>query len=69
MERYRVRLQGHIDQRWLVAFEGLEVSHLPAGETLICGALDQAALHGLLDCIRDMGIPLISVESVDRSRT
>lgn len=56
---YQIRLDGHLDERW---FEGLDMSQTPAGETIISGAFDQAALHGLLTRIRDLGLKLISVQ-------
>jgi hypothetical protein len=59
---YEIRMQGHIDGRWSDWFEGLDLRHEPDGTTRIVGpALDQAALHGLLAKVRDLGIPLISV--------
>ena len=67
MARYRVRLQGHIDRRWLSAFDGLVVTYDPAGETVIDGELDQAGLHGLPGRIRDLGVALLSVERVEAS--
>jgi len=59
---YRICLQGHLDERWLRWFEGWEVSLQSDGETIISGAMDQAALHGILDRIRDVGLVLISVQ-------
>lgn len=59
---YQVRLQGHLDERWLRWFEDLQVSPQPEGETVISGVMDQAALHGLLNRIRDVGLELISVQ-------
>jgi hypothetical protein len=59
---YEIRTQGRISERWSGWFDGFEVSHEPDGTTLIrSSALDQAALHGLLAKIRDLGIPLVSV--------
>jgi len=59
---YRIRTQGHISERWSDWFEGMVLVHDSDGTTLIrCPALDQAALHGLLAKVRDLGIPLISV--------
>jgi len=59
---YRIRTQGHIGDRWADWFEGFDLRHEADGTTLIdCPALDQAALHGILVKVRDMGIPLISV--------
>ncbi len=59
---YQVRVQGHLDARWLRWFEELVVSQRPEGETVISGAMDQAALHGVLSRIRDLGLELISVQ-------
>ena len=59
---YQIRIQGQLDQRWLRFFEGLDISTLQDGETIIRGAMDQAALHGILNRIRDLGMELISVE-------
>jgi hypothetical protein len=59
---YQIRFQGQLDQRWLRFFEGLEISTLQEGETVIRGAMDQAALHGILNRIRDLGMELISVQ-------
>jgi hypothetical protein len=69
MEHYQIRLQGHLDERWLRCFEGLEVTLHPEGDTVISGALDKAALHGLLDRVRDLGVGLISVERIGRTQT
>ena len=66
MDQYQIRVEGHLDQRWL---EGLEVSLCSEGETVISGALDQAALHGILDRVRDLGVVLISVERIGRTKT
>lgn len=59
---YQIRIEGHLDERWLRWFEGLNVSPLPEGETLISGEMDQSALHGVLSRIRDLGLELISVQ-------
>jgi hypothetical protein len=59
---YEIRTQGRIDVRWSDWFEGVTLTHEADGTTLIrCPALDQAALHGLLAKVRDLGLPLISV--------
>ena len=59
---YRIRIQGHLEQRWASWFDGLELSHDEDGTTLLQGQVaDQAALHGLLTKVRDMGLPLVSV--------
>jgi hypothetical protein len=64
--RYEIRLQGHVDSRWAAWFDGLTLTHASDGTTLIHGpVVDQAALHGLLQKVRDMGLPLVSVTQVD----
>jgi len=60
--RYEIRVQGHLDTRWASWFDGLAIAHGRDGTTIISGPVaDQAALHGLLQKIRDLGLPLISV--------
>jgi len=51
---YKIHVQGHLDGRWLRWFEGLTISQLPYGETVIQGSMDQAALHGVIERIRDL---------------
>jgi hypothetical protein len=59
---YQIRTKGHISERWSGWFDGLDIRHEPDGTTLILSpALDQAALHGLLAKVRDLGLSLISV--------
>lgn len=63
---YRIRVKGVLDEDWSAWFDGMRVTAQECGETMLTGPVrDQAALHGLLAKIRDMGIPLISVERVD----
>ena len=63
--RYALRVQGHLDQHWEDWFDGLRLTHEAGGTTLIEGPItDQAALHGLLQRVRDLGLPLISVTPV-----
>lgn len=60
--RYAIRVAGHLDQRWANWFDGLTLTHPGDGTTVIDGpVVDQAALHGLLQKIRDLGLPLLSV--------
>lgn len=59
---YQIQVQGQLDDRWLRWFEGLDVSSQPSGETIIRGKMDQAALHGVLNRIRDLGLCLIFVQ-------
>ena len=59
---YQIRLQGYLDRRWTEWFGGLTITLEDNGETLLTGPVeDQAALHGLLRKVRDLGLPLISV--------
>ena len=63
-ELYEIRLARHLSATWKARFEGLSVRLDPGGETVLTGALDQAALHGVLVVIRDLGLKLISVNPV-----
>jgi hypothetical protein len=61
-EYYEIKIKGCLDPGWSDWFAGLKLAHLDADETLISGPLpDQAALHGLLERIRDLNLTLISV--------
>ena len=63
-QQYEIRLKGHLDARWDDRFEGLTIT-LENGDTLLSGPVaDQAALHGLLKKVRDLGMPLLSVNQV-----
>lgn len=60
---YHIRLEGHLDRSWSEWLEGMSITLLENGETLLSGTVaDQAALHGLLAKIRDMNLKLLSVE-------
>lgn len=70
--QYEITVEGHLPERWTAWFDGLDITS-DDGTTLIRGSVaDQAALHGLIQRLRDMGIPLISlapVEAPDTERT
>jgi hypothetical protein len=66
--RYELRLDGHIDDRWTAWFDGPTLIREIDGTTTLRGPVpDQAALHGLLAKVRDLGVTLISVEVIDSS--
>jgi hypothetical protein len=63
--RYEIRLQGHLGSRWAVRFDGMSITNESDGTTLLTGEVtDQAALHGLLNYVRDIGLVLLSVSQV-----
>jgi hypothetical protein len=65
-EIYRIRLKGHLADHWTEWFDGLTITHLDNGETVLEGpVIDQAALHGMLNKIRDLGLPLLAVDRVE----
>ena len=64
--RYQIRVKGHLGERWTDWFEGLTIVLQENGDTLLTGPVtDQAALHGLLKKVRDLGMPLISVNNLE----
>ncbi len=64
-EMYEICVAGHLSKNWAARFEGMSMRHEPKGETILSGLLDQAALHGVLARIRDLGLNLISVNRVE----
>jgi hypothetical protein len=64
--KYQLRIEGELGQEWADWFGGAAISPEDAGVTLLtCEVRDQAALHGLLRKLRDLGLPLISVNRID----
>ena len=69
-QRYEIRLKGQLDDRWADWFGGLTITLEEGGDTLLTGSvIDQAALHGLLKKVRDLGMTLISVCPVESNET
>jgi hypothetical protein len=69
-QNYEIRLKGHLEARWVKWFDGLAITLDENGDTLMSGPVaDQAALHGLLKKVRDLGLPLISVNPVQINQT
>ena len=65
MTVYEIRVKGHLDAHWTAWFAGLEITNLENGEAVLSGEIvDQAALHGVLGKVRDLGLPLIAVAYV-----
>ena len=68
IDTYRVRVRGHLDDRWSDWLEGLTVQRQDDGTTVLVGPVaDQAALHGVIARIRDLGLPLLSVSQAVES--
>ena len=68
--RYEIRLKGHLETRWAAWFDGLTLRHETDGTTVLSGPeIDQAALHGLLQKVRDLGLPLVSVTYLETHGT
>ena len=64
--QYEIRVKGHLNSRWAAWFDGLSLSTESDGTTIIHAPVaDQAALHGLLQKVRDVGLPLVSVTQLD----
>jgi hypothetical protein len=67
---YQIRIKGHLSCEWTEWFEGLTITLEEDGDTLLTGlVVDQAALHGLLKKVRDLGMPLVSVNRVQFNET
>lgn len=65
MERIEIRVKGQLDRNWSDWFDGLSITHTASGETVLSGPVrDQAALRGLIFNLADLGLPLISVDTL-----
>ena len=66
---YQIRIKGHLGSQWTDWFEGLTITLEEDGDTLLTGpVVDQAALHGLLKKVRDLGMPLVSVSPLEHGQ-
>jgi hypothetical protein len=66
---YRIRIKGHLGPRWNDWFDYMTITPEPNGETILTGLIvDQAALHGVLTKIRDLGLPLLSVMEIESAQ-
>ncbi|HLL39105.1 MAG TPA: hypothetical protein VK357_05480 [Rubrobacteraceae bacterium] len=69
MAAYEIRVKGYLDGRWSEWFDGLEITNLENGEAMLSGQIvDQAALHGVLNKVRDLNLALVAVSSVGPER-
>ena len=69
-EIYEIRVEGHLSSSWSDWLEGMSIRHEDSGETVLSGPLvDQAALHGVLMKIRDLGLPLVAVKRLKQRDT
>ncbi len=63
---YQIRIRGHLGSQWRDWFGGLTITLAENGDTLLTGrVVDQAALHGILKIVRDLGLPLLSINPVE----
>ena len=68
-EVYQIVVKGHLDREWSEWFDGLTITLVDTGETILSGPIvDQTALHGVLIKIRDLGLPLLSLTRIERGK-
>ena len=69
VQSYEIKIQGHLDTKWSEWFYGLTITHKPDGATTLSGPLpDQIVLHSVLDRLRDMNLPLLSLKQIVSDR-
>ena len=67
---YQIRIEGYLGDQWADSFDGMTISREENGNTLLTGTVvDQARLHGLLKKVRDLGLPLVSVNRVELNQS
>ena len=65
MTVYEIRVKGHLDGRWSEWFDGLTIANLEDGDAVLSGDIvDQSALHGVLNKVRNLGLPLVAVKNI-----
>ena len=68
--KYEIRIEDGLDERWTAWFDGMQITNEPGGVTVINGVVaDQCALHGLLAKVRDLGLPLLSVQRIEQDNS
>jgi hypothetical protein len=66
MQQVQIRVKGQIDERWSEWLDGLTITHTEEGDTVLTGSvLDQSALYGLITKLRDLGLSLLAISSVE----
>ena len=66
MAAYEIRVKGHLDERWSGWFDGLAIANVEDGDAILSGEIvDQSALHGVLNKVRDLGLPLVAVSRAE----
>ena len=68
--KYEIRIEDGLDEGWTAWFDGMQITNEPGGVTVITGVVvDQCALHGLLAKVRDLGLPLLSVQRIEQDNS
>ena len=68
--KYEIRIEDGLDEGWTAWFDGMQITNEPDGVTVITGTVtDQCALHGVLAKVRDLGLPLLSVQRIEQDKS